>query len=97
MTYAYLSRRRVLQSLAAIAASVRPRSAAIAQSPPTAPVELPVAHQSAVNRRRRIVVQYDAFNTLGIDFRDWIDYRFSYADEPGRHTGIKVTESIVEN
>ena len=83
MTYGYLSRRRVLQSLTAAAASLHPSSTASAQAPSSEPLQLSAAHQAAVNRRRRIVVQYDAFNTLGIDFRDWIDYRFSYADEPG--------------
>lgn len=47
------------------------------------PVLLTDEHMVAVNRRRRIVVQYDAFNRLGVDFRQWIDFRFSYADEPG--------------
>ena len=46
------------------------------------PITLTDEHVAAVNRRRRIVVQYDAFNRLGIDFRQWIDFRFRYADEP---------------
>jgi hypothetical protein len=40
-------------------------------------------HQKAVNRRRRIVVQYDAFSEFGADFNEWLAYRFNYADEPG--------------
>ncbi|MHB8900419.1 MAG: family 10 glycosylhydrolase [Thermoguttaceae bacterium] len=40
-------------------------------------------HQAAVNRRRRIVVQYDAQTAYGADFNRWLDYRFAYIDEPG--------------
>ena len=40
-------------------------------------------HAAAVNRQRRIVVQYDAQSTYEIDFETWIDYRFKYIDEPG--------------
>ncbi|MBN1346327.1 MAG: family 10 glycosylhydrolase [Phycisphaerae bacterium] len=40
-------------------------------------------HCDAVNRRRRIVVQYDAHDQLGADFDQWIAYRFDYVDEPG--------------
>ena len=47
------------------------------------PVQLSEAHRQAVNRRRRIVVQYDAYNTLGVDFEKWLHFRFAYADEPG--------------
>jgi hypothetical protein len=39
-------------------------------------------HHEAVNRRRRIVVQYDAHEHVGIDLEQWLDYRFSYIDEP---------------
>jgi hypothetical protein len=46
-------------------------------------IQLSQEHYDAVNRRRRIVVQYDAFSQLGVDFKQWLDYRFSYADEPG--------------
>ena len=46
--------------------------------------ELSAAHIAAVNRRRRIIVQYDAYDDgLGRDIKDWIEYRFNYADEPG--------------
>ncbi len=55
-----------------------------AAAPPVAtPLELSREHLQAVNRRRRIVVQYDAYNALGVDFEEWIKYRFAYADEPG--------------
>ena len=46
-------------------------------------IQLSNEHHDAVNRRRRIVVQYDAFSQLGADFKQWLDYRFSYVDEPG--------------
>jgi len=46
-------------------------------------IRLSPDHNDAVNRRRRIVVQYDAFAQLGADFKQWLDYRFSYIDEPG--------------
>ena len=46
-------------------------------------IELSEAHRDAVNRRRRITVQYDANNALGKDWIDWLDYRFSWIDEPG--------------
>jgi hypothetical protein len=46
-------------------------------------VQLSAEHQRAVNRRRRIVVQYDCHGQMGLDFDRWIDYRFSYADQPG--------------
>ncbi len=45
-------------------------------------VELSAEHRDAVNRRRRIVVQYDAQVAYGIDLDKWIKYRFSYIDEP---------------
>ncbi|MFH1921871.1 MAG: family 10 glycosylhydrolase [Planctomycetota bacterium] len=46
-------------------------------------VELSAEHRETVNRRRRIVVQYDPQDLFGIDFETWIDYRFRYIDEPG--------------
>ena len=46
-------------------------------------IQLSQEHHDAVNRRRRIVVQYDAFSQLGADFEPWLDYRFSYVDDPG--------------
>jgi len=45
--------------------------------------ELSQEHRRAVDRRRRIVVQYDPQDLYGIDFQTWIDYRFRYIDEPG--------------
>jgi hypothetical protein len=46
-------------------------------------VPLSREHHDAVNRRRRIVVQYDAWGQLGHDFDEWLDYRFDYIDESG--------------
>lgn len=46
-------------------------------------IELSESHREAVNRRRRITVQYDGNNALGKDWNDWLDYRFSWIDEPG--------------
>ena len=46
-------------------------------------MELSSEHIEAVNRQRRIVVQYDAFSELGTDFQSWLDFRFAYVDEPG--------------
>ncbi len=54
------------------------------EEPPQRPaVGLSREHQDAVNRPRRIVVQYDAWSQLGHDFAQWLDYRFDYIDEPG--------------
>jgi hypothetical protein len=47
------------------------------------PIQISKEHQRAVNRRRRIVVQYDCHGQIGLDFDKWIEYRFSYADQPG--------------
>ena len=48
------------------------------------PIQLSREHHEAVDRRRRIVVQYDAHNeTLGSDLQQWLAYRFNYIDEPG--------------
>ncbi len=44
--------------------------------------ELSAAHQDAVNRRRRIVVQYDAHGQLGAPFAEWLEFRFRYIDDP---------------
>ena len=47
------------------------------------PLELSDEHRRAADRRRRVVVHYDAYNALGVDFEEWIKFRFAYADEPG--------------
>ena len=47
------------------------------------PIKLSRQHNDALNRRRRIVVQYDAEGLFGVDFQQWLDYRFNYIDEPG--------------
>ena len=46
-------------------------------------IKLSPAHVAAVNRRRRIVVQFDAHTEMGMDIDQWLAYRFNYADEPG--------------
>ena len=46
-------------------------------------MELSETHRAAVNRRRRITVQYDGNNALGKDWQEWLDYRFRWIDEPG--------------
>jgi hypothetical protein len=46
-------------------------------------IQLSQEHHDNVNRCRRIVVQYDANSDLGVDFDEWIAYRFHYIDEPG--------------
>ena len=54
-------------------------------------IQLSQEHQDAVNRRRTIVVKYDANGELGDDFIQWIAYRVRYIDEPetpARHVYI---------
>jgi hypothetical protein len=41
------------------------------------------SHLAALNRPRRIVVQYDAHGQLGAPFAEWLDFRFHYVDIPG--------------
>jgi hypothetical protein len=85
-----LARRSFLQAITAgftgvltgPAAASRAAEAAASRAAEAA-VELSAAHQEAVNRRRRIVVQYDPQDLFGVDFETWIDYRFQYIDEPG--------------
>ncbi|MBU0609705.1 MAG: family 10 glycosylhydrolase [Armatimonadetes bacterium] len=38
---------------------------------------------SVMDRRRRIVVQYDAHGQLGAPFDEWLTFRFHYVDMPG--------------
>ena len=45
-------------------------------------VSLSSKHREAVNRRRRIVILYDAWGKLGLDFQQWRDFRFNYIDDP---------------
>lgn len=40
-------------------------------------------HQDTRDRRRRIVVQYDAGGQWGVPFEEWLAFRFSYLDQPG--------------
>ena len=46
-------------------------------------VTLSPRHHAALNRRRRITVQYDAHGQLGAPFQEWLAFRFSYLDQPG--------------
>ncbi len=48
-----------------------------------AAIELSDEHCKAVNRRRRISVQYDAYNALGKDWDRWLEYRFRWIDASG--------------
>jgi len=73
------NRRTLLKMTAGLAAGCNSGQLAAA----VAPVKLGEAHRRAVDRRRRIVVQYDANNALGKDWDRWLDYRFSWIDEPG--------------
>ena len=63
--------------------SCRRACLARAAEPRPHPVALGQKHHEAVNRKRRIAVQYDAWSQLGHDFQEWLDYRFDYIDEPG--------------
>ena len=76
-----IARRSFLQALSAgLAGASVLRANAISVADDA--IGLSAEHQDAVNRRRRIVVQYDAQVDYGIDLDTWIDYRFSYIDEP---------------
>ncbi len=49
-------------------------------------VHLSESHLAALNRHRRIAVNYDAGypqELFGIDIKRWVDFRFNFADEPG--------------
>ena len=48
-----------------------------------APITLTAEHEKAVNRRRRILVQFDSQGSYDLDFDAWLDFRFAYIDEPG--------------
>ncbi len=76
-----LDRRTFLASTAAGLFS-SPTAGAAAGPQPAEAVPLNRGHHRAVNRRRRIVVQYDAWSKLGHDFPEWLDFRFDYIDEP---------------
>lgn len=76
-----LPRRGFLQATSAGLAGVLARPAS-AITTANAPFSLSAEHRKAVNRRRRIVVQYDAQRPYGGDFDAWIDYRFGYIDDP---------------
>lgn len=77
----HFNRRAFLASTAGLLTS--PAQRMMAQPSERRGVALSRQHHDAVNRRRRIVVQYDAWSQLGHDFEEWLDYRFDYIDEPG--------------
>lgn len=77
-----LARRSFLQTVCTGFAGILTGPASAGTADETA-VELSAEHREAVNRRRRVVVQYDPQDLYGIDFDTWIDYRFGYIDEPG--------------
>ncbi len=70
-------RRRFLKQTAATGCAIASSGLAIGSA-----IELSKKHLSAVNRRRRISIQYDANNALGKDWKRWLEYRFSWIDEP---------------
>jgi len=63
-----LNRRQFLQQASATALGMLAGGHSPAAEGGQAPIELSDEHRRAVDRRRRIVVQYDAYNALGIDF-----------------------------
>lgn len=46
-----------------------------------------MTHLEALNRRPHITVQYDAHGQLGVPFDEWLDFRFSFIDQPGSQIG----------
>ena len=49
------------------------------------PIQLSAEHVAAVNRPRRIIVEYDAFDpsqALAAKFDDWLKFRFDLIDDP---------------
>ncbi len=63
--------------------SIQPEAAATLASVASArrtAIQLSPEHQEAVNRRRRIIVQYDAASGYVPDFREWMDRRMHWID-----------------
>lgn len=83
-----LSRRGFLKSTSATLSLLSTRQSPLRGQAGTG-VILTKDHLAAVTRPRRIVVQDDPSNfdpdprLSGIPFSSWLDYRFSYIDEPG--------------
>lgn len=51
-------------------------------------LQLSEPHCQALNRQRRVAVNFDVgypANHLGMDVDEWIEFRFAFADEPGSH------------
>ena len=46
-------------------------------------IGLSQGHHEAVNRRRRIVVQCDAWGYTGKEMKQWLEDHFSFMDESG--------------
>lgn len=56
-------------------------------------------HLAAVNRPRRIIIEYDAFDppaVFGMDFNDWLALRFDYIDEPGTQVDTVLWDFTVD-
>lgn len=75
-----LERRLFLKGMAGASAGLL---AARGWAAENAETKLSAEHRQAVNRRRRIAVQYDAQNEYQLKFDTWLDYRFRFVDEPG--------------
>lgn len=55
---------------------------------PVPEIELSQQHRQAVDRQRRVVVNYDVgypANLFGMDVDEWVKFRFAFADEAGSH------------
>ena len=55
---------------------------------PVPEIELSQQHRQAVDRQRRVVVNYDVgypANLFGMDVDEWVKFRFAFADEVGSH------------
>lgn len=76
------SRRSFLSTISAAAGLALARPL-VAADTAWEPIRLSAAHEAAVNRPRRMVVHYDAFDALAMEFDQWLEYRFSYIDDPG--------------
>lgn len=77
-----MRRRTFLQTMAAGVAGVATALPGKGDAAETV-VKLTSEHEDAVNRSRRILVQFDAQGSYDLDFDTWLDYRFAYIDEPG--------------
>ena len=83
-THHHLERRTLLKSISAGLAGSQTAFTQTGRADQT-PIELTSKHEKAVNRRRRILVQFDAQGSYDLDFDTWYDYRFAYIDDPDSH------------